>query len=120
MSEKTLTLTIFGKKRKAKDGHVFQTYFTELPNGERVPVKFRMECGEPNTCPVNIDLRQDGCNLSSEKFTRRVFDNLIDDETGEVVGTTEAEEEKVSKVLWISAWAFSEVEYRDSSMDEFF
>ena len=117
---KTLTLTIFAKKRKTKDGREFQTYFTTLPNGEKVKAKFRQVCGEPKQFPCNIDLTQDGCNLSSEKYTREVEDNKIDEETGEVIGTERVKEQGEAKVLWISAWAYSAEEYRDKSMDEFF
>ena len=69
---KTLTLTIFAKTRKTKDGREFKTYFTTLPNGEKVKAKFQRDCGEPKQYPCNIDLMQDGCNLSSEKYTRTV------------------------------------------------
>lgn len=117
---KTLTLTIFAKKRKTKDGRDFKTYFTTLPNGEKVKAKFRRECGEPGQFPCNIDLTQDGCNLSTEEYNRKVVDNKVDPATGEVVGTEIAEEITQAKVLWISAWAYSAEEYRDSSMDEFF
>lgn len=119
---KTLTLTIFAKTRKTKDEREFKTYFTTLPNGEKVKAKFRRDCGEPEQCPCNIDLTQGGCNLSSEKYTREVEveDNKIDEATGEVVGTERVKEQGVAKVLWISAWAYSAEEYRDTSMDEFF
>lgn len=117
---KTLTLTIFAKKRKTKDGREFQTYFTTLPNGEKVKAKFRQECGEPKQFPCNIDLTQGGCNLSAEKYTREVEDNKIDEATGEVIGTERVKEQGEAKVLWVSAWAYSAEEYRDSSMDEFF
>ena len=75
---KTLTLTIFAKTRKTKDGREFKTYFTTLPNGEKVKAKFQRDCGEPKQFPCNIDLMQGGCNLSSEKYTRTVEDNKID------------------------------------------
>jgi hypothetical protein len=117
---KTLTLTIFAKTRKSKAGREFKTYFTTLPNGEKVKAKFRRDCGEPELFPCNIDLAQGGCNLSSEKYTREVEDNKIDEATGEVVGTERVKEQGEAKVLWISAWAYSAEEYRDTSMDEFF
>lgn len=115
-----LTLTIFAKKRKAKDGREFLTYLTTLPNDEKVKVKFRQECGIPKEFPCNIDLVQTGCNLSTEKFTRTVEDNKIDEATGEVLGTERVQETGTAKVLWISAWAYSAEEYRDTTMDEFF
>lgn len=117
---KTLTLTIFAKGRKSKDGRDFKTYFTTLPNGEKVKVKFRRDCGEPTQFPCNVDLVQGGCNLSSEKYMREVEDNKIDEATGEVVGTERVVEQGAATVLWISAWAYSAEEYRDTSMDEFF
>ncbi len=117
---KTLTLTIFAKTRKTKDGREFKIYLTTLPNGEKVKVKFPGDCDKPNQFPCNIDLMQDGCNLSTEKYTRTVEDNKIDPATGEVVGTETVQEKAEAKVLWISAWAYSAEAYRDSSMDEFF
>lgn len=110
----------FAKTRKTKDGREFKTFFTTLPNGEKVKAKFQRDCGEPKQFPCNIDLMQDGCNLSTEKYTRTVEDNKIDPATGEVVGTEMVQEKAEAKVLWISAWAYSAEEYRDSSMDEFF
>lgn len=117
---KTLTLTIFAKTRKTKDGREFKIYFTTLPNGEKVKAKFRRDCGEPKQFPCNIDLVRDGCNLSIEEHTRTVVDNKVDPTTGEVIGTETEQEITEIKVLWISAWAYSTAEYRDNSMDEFF
>lgn len=117
---KTLTLTIFAKTRKTKDGRKFNTFVTTLPDGEKVAVKFQNACGEPKCCPCNIDLTRGGCNLSTEIRTRNVVDNKVDPATGEVVGTEIVQEKTDVKVLWISAWAYSAEEYRDSSMDEFF
>ncbi len=117
---KTLTLTIFAKTRKIKDGCEFKTYVTTLPDGEKVKVKFQNACGEPRNCPCNIDLAQNGCNLSTENYVRTVVDNKVDPTTGEVNGTETVEEKAEVKVLWISAWAYSAEEYRDTSMDEFF
>ena len=117
---KTLTLTIFAKTRKTKDGREFKTYFTTLPNGEKVKAKFQRDCGEPKQFPCNVDLMQNSCNLSSEKYTRTVEDNKVDPATGEVIGTETVQEKAEAKVLWISAWAYSAEEYRDTSMDEFF
>lgn len=116
---KTLTLTIFGKTRKTKDGREFKTYFTTLPNGEKVKVKFQEACGNPQNLPCNIDLVNGFCNLSTESYIRKVNDNIVDEATGEVI-PGEREERAVSKVLWVSAWAYSAEEYRDTSMDEFF
>lgn len=117
---KTLTLTIFAKTRKTKDGREFKTYVTTLPDGEKVKVKFQNACGEPRNCPCNIDLTQNGCNLSTENNVRTVVDNKVDPATGEVIGTETVQEKAEAKVLWISAWAYSAEEYRDTSMDEFF
>lgn len=116
---KTLTLTIFGKNRKTKEGREFKTYFTTLPNDEKVKVKFQEACGNPQQTPCNIDLAQGSCNLSTERYKRTVKDNIIDETTGEVIPTV-LEEDAEAKVLWVSAWAYSAEEYRDTSMDEFF
>lgn len=116
---KTLTLTIFGKTRKTKEGREFKTYFTTLPNNEKVKVKFREDCGTPQQTPCNIDLVQGSCNLSIERYKRKVKDNTIDETNGEAIPTV-LEEDVESKVLWISTWAYSPEEYRDTSMDEFF
>lgn len=116
---KTLTLTIFGKTRKTKEGREFKTYFTTLPNDEKVKVKFQEACGNPQQTPCNIDLTPGSCNLSTERYKRKVKDNIIDEANGEVIPTV-LEEDAESKVLWVSAWAYSAVEYRDTSMDEFF
>ena len=101
--EKILTLTIFSKQRTSKDGKKFMTYFTKMPNEDTsIKVKFRQVCGAPE-CPANIDLRQKGCNMSTEPYTDSV--------TGE---------SKESRVLWISEWEMSPNEYHDSSMDDYF
>lgn len=117
---KTLTLTIFAKTRTTTDGREFKTYVTTLPDGKKVKVKFQHACGEPKNCPCNIDLVQNGCNLSTENHVRTVVDNKVDSATGEVIGTETVQEKTEAKVLWISAWAYSAEEYRDTSMDEFF
>lgn len=117
---KTLTLTIFAKTRKTNDGREFKTYLTTLPNGQKVKVKFQTACGEPKCCPCNIDLMQNGCNLTAETRVRTVVDSKVDPATGEVIGTETVQENAETKVLWISAWAYSAEEYRDTSMDEFF
>lgn len=117
---KTLTLTIFAKTRKTKDGRKFNTFVTTLPNGEKVAVKFQNACGEPKCCPCNIDITRGGCNLSTESRARNVVDNKVDPATGEVVGTEIVQEKADVHVLWISAWAYSAEGYYDSSMDEFF
>lgn len=103
MSNKTLTITVFSKNRTAKDGKKFKTYFASLRDGEpAIKVKFREDCGAPD-CPANIDLTQAGCNLSKESYADVI--------TGEV---------KTVPVLWVSEWKPSAVEYRDTSMDEYF
>ena len=117
---KTLTLTIFAKTRTTKDGGKFQTFVTTLPDGQKVKVKFQSVCGEPKCCPCNIDLMQNGCNLATETRVRTVVDNKVDPATGEVIGAETVQEKAEAKVLWVSAWAYSAEEYRDTSMDEFF
>ena len=120
MSEKKLTITVFAKNRKTKDGREFQTFFAKLPDGETVGVKFREEAGKPKVCPCNIDLRHGMCNLAIEKYTKIVSDNKVDEATGEVIGTEQMQETATRKVLWVSAWEFSAEEYRDTSMDAYF
>ena len=100
---KTITITVFAKRRQTADGKKFSTYFTTLPGDERaVKVKFREDCGAPD-CPANIDLMNGECNMSQENYTDVV--------TGEL---------KTVPVLWISKWNYSKDEYRDTSMDKYF
>ena len=87
---KTITITVFAKRRQTADGKKFSTYFSTLPGDERA-VK------------VNIDLMNGDCNLSKENYTDVV--------TGEL---------KSVPVLWISKWSYSKDEYRDTSMDKYF
>ena len=100
---KTITITVFAKRRQTADGKKFSTYFSTLPGDERaVKVKFREDCGAPD-CPANIDLTNGDCNLSKENYTDVVTGGL-----------------KSVPVLWISKWNYSKDEYRDTSMDKYF
>ena len=100
---KTITITVFAKRRQTADGKKFSTYLTTLPGDERaVKVKFREYCVAPD-CTSNIDLTNGECNMSKENYTDVV--------TGEL---------KSVPVLWISKWSYSKDEYRDTSMDKYF
>lgn len=100
---KTITITVFAKRRQTTDGKKFNTYFSTLPGDEKaVKVKFREDCGAPD-CPANIDLINGECNMSKENYTDVV--------TGEL---------KSVPVLWISKWGYSKEVYRDTSMDKYF
>lgn len=100
---KTISITVFSKTRNATDGKKFKTYFATMPGEEKaIKVKFREDCGAPD-CPANIDLVQDGCNMSKENYTDVV--------TGEA---------KSVPVLWVSKWDYSKEAYRDTSMDKYF
>ena len=112
MAVKQLELTIFAKKAKSNDGKTFYRYLTTLPKGEeKVEVKFREDCGNPKDCPCNIIIKKGDCNLASRKYTV----DVVNKETGEVI-----EEQRESKVLWVSNWTKSDNVYEDTSMDEYF
>nr|DAG43287.1 MAG TPA: hypothetical protein [Caudoviricetes sp.] len=100
---KNLTITVFAKSRKTKDGKSFKTFFTTLPGEDKAcKVKFTEAAGNPD-CPANIDLKRGDCNLAKENYT--------DEVTGEV---------KSVPVLWVSKWAYSAEKYEDHSMDKWF
>ena len=103
-----MQITIFSKKRQAKDGRTFWSYLSTLTkkDGEKVTVsvKFREECGapKPENCPCNIVFDKHEGNLSERSFMR--------EDTGEMF---------TAYTLWLSGWRPGE-EYVDHSLDEFF
>lgn len=102
-----MEITIFAKKREAKDGRKFTSYLATLTkkSGEKttVAVKFREDCGapEPKNCPMNIVCEKKALNMSER--------NYVDNETGEV---------RTSYTLWVSEWKQGSP-YVDHSMDEY-
>ena len=87
----TMEITIFAKKREAKDGRKFTSYLATLTkkSGEKqtVAVKFREDCGAPDAknCPLNIVADKKNLNMAER--------NYVDPETGEV---------RTSYTLWVS------------------
>lgn len=103
-----MLLTIYAKKRTTNDGgRVFYNYLSSLTKKDgtvlKVQVKFTEDAGSPKgeTCPTNIEVNKEDCNLSTRTYT---------DAEGE---THEA------PVLWVSKWSKSAVEFEDHSMDDF-
>lgn len=102
-----MEITIYAKKRQAKDGRPFTTYLSTLKRKDgteqRVSVKFRDVCGapKPEKCPINIIVEKKSANLVKEHFTRG--------DTGE---------DAFSYKLWVSAWKEG-TPYVDHSLDEF-
>ena len=105
--EYTMEITIFAKKREAKDGRKFTSYLATLTkkSGEKqtVAVKFREDCGAPDAknCPMNIVADKKNLNMSER--------NYVDAETGEV---------RTSYTLWVSEWKQG-TPYVDHSMDDY-
>lgn len=101
-----IEITIFGKRRKSKEGREFVTYFTELTNKntgevEKISVKFREECGSPKQMPCNIRIAKGDCNIAPRHY-----------EDAEGV-------DRETKDLWVSKWEPGS-EYVDHSMDDYF
>lgn len=105
----TKEITIFAKKRTTKDGKKsFYSYLTTLENkaGESVTmsVKFPedVKAPDPASCPCNIIVEKEDCNISKKTFTR--------EDTGE---------DAVSNTLWIKNYVPGS-EYVDHSTDDYF
>ena len=102
-----MEITIFAKKREAKDGRKFTSYLATLTkkDGEKqtVAVKFREEGGKPDAkdCPMNIVADKKNLNMAER--------NYVDPETGEV---------RISYTLWVSEWKQG-TPYVDHSMDDY-
>lgn len=102
-----MEITIYSKKRKAKDGRSFYAYLSTLTRNDgtkqTVSVKFREMCGspKPEQCPMNIKFDKRNANMSTSEFVR--------EDTGEV-GT--------SYTLWVTAWEQG-APFVDHSLDAF-
>ena len=103
-----MELTVFAKKRQAKDGRTFYTYISTLvkkTTGESLTtqVKFRESCGQPKPeeCPMNIIVDKKNANFTTKE--------LQNEETGQTI---------VSNTLWVTDWKKG-TEYVDHSMDDF-
>ena len=101
-----MEISIYAKKRQTKDGRTFYVYLSTLrkKDGSEIPcsVKFNKDLTppKPETCPCNIIVDKEHCNLSSKKFFR--------EETGEILET---------HTLWVNQYAAGG-EFVDHSMDD--
>lgn len=97
-----ITITVFSKAVEY-NGRKFRRFFATLPGDDYMTtVKFRQECGEPEQTPVNIDLYRGDCNRARTPFTAK---------DGTVVE---------AYTLWVNKYKLSDLEYRDTSMDDYF
>lgn len=103
----TITLAIFAKKRKSKEGREFHSYLGTLRKKdgteEKAQIKFRDLCGNPDAarCPMNIVIPRGKANLSTREYVK--------EDTGEIME---------QKVLWVSEWTEGEP-YVDTSLDDY-
>lgn len=102
-----MEIVVFSKKATTKDGRAFTRYITRLTNkrtGEVVTmsVKFRRDCGEPDSCPCNIVIQKENVNIS--------YRDGVDSKTGEPVQFP---------TLWVSDWAEGSA-YVDKSTEDYF
>lgn len=111
-----MEITLFAKKRTSKEGKVFYNFLSTLTRKDGaqilVTVKFRDEAGtpKPESCPMNILITKDACNLSVRKFSRQVVDEV----TGEI-----SSEQGEAYTLWVSNWVPGS-KFVDHSMDDYF
>lgn len=101
-----MELTIFSRSIKNDKGREFKVYSTKLTDretGETIyhTVKFREECGTPDKCPCNIEVRKEDCNIVTSAYAR-------------ADGT-----EGIDRILWVKAWKDGS-EYVDHSTDRYF
>lgn len=102
-----MEITIYAKKRNAKDGKAFYSYLSTLTRKDgtkqTVAVKFREEAGnpKPEKCPMNIKFDRCAANMATKEFTCK--------DNGEVA---------TSYTLWIPAWEPGEP-FVDHSLDDF-
>lgn len=101
-------IAIFAKKRQTRDGKKsFFTYLTTLTKNDGTPVtcavKFAApaENPDPLSCPLNITVHKEDCNMSVEDY--------ISEKTGEI---------RPSYRLWIKRYGIG-TPYVDHSMDDF-
>ena len=101
-----MEISIYAKKRQTRDGRTFYVYLSTLTkkDGTEIPVavKFNKDLTppKPESCPCNIILDKEHCNLSKRNFFRQ--------ETGEIVE---------SHTLWVNQYAAGS-EFVDHSMDD--
>lgn len=102
-----MRVDVFGKKGTSKDGRAFMTYIGKLTrkDGEVVTctIKFREEVGNPKKVPCTIEFDKKAANYS-EKEVEYEKDGLM--------------ETAVRRTLWIQG-DYAELEYVDTSMDDF-
>ena len=102
-----MEITIYAKKRSAKDGKTFYSYLSSLTRKDgtkqTVAVNFRDEAGKPKPeeCPMNIKFDRCAANMATKEFIR--------EDNGEVA---------TSYTLWILAWEPGEP-FVDHSLDDF-
>lgn len=108
MEERKMEITIFAKKRQTRDGKKsFFTYLTTLVKKDGSPVtcavKFAAPADPPDplSCPLNIIVAKDDCNMVIEPYTN--------DKTGET---------RDSFRLWVKNYVIGSP-YIDHSMDDF-
>ena len=108
MTENTMEITVYAKKRQTRDGKKsFFSYLTTLKKKDGSPctcaVKFAApaENPDPLECPMNIVVRKEDCNMVVEPYTN--------DRTGET---------KDSYRLWIKKFEMGSP-YVDHSMADF-
>lgn len=101
-----MTLTIFAKKRKTKDGKEFPIFITRMTkkDGSELVANIQfVDCDKPkpNACPLNIDVEKTDANLTCRTVTTddgNVYEN---------------------NTLWVKAYSESKEAYVDHSLDEF-
>ena len=104
-----MEITVYAKKRQTRDGKKsFFSYLTTLKKSDGSPctcaVKFAGDAENPDplSCPINIVVDKQDCNMAVEQYT--------DNKSGEV---------KDSYRLWVKKYRPG-TPYVDRSMDEFF
>lgn len=102
--------TIFGKKKKTKEGREFTIYFTKPTEDTSITVRFTEEAGAPKELPINIIVKSSDANVSHKRYTTTTID-----ENGEVIENT-----GIRNTLWIKAWTVSDNVYVDHSADYLF
>ena len=102
-----MEITIYAKKRNAKDGKTFYSYLSTLTRKDgtkqTVAVKFRDEAEnpKPEKCPMNIKFGRCAANMATKEFIR--------EDSGEVA---------TSYTLWIPAWETG-TPFVENSLDDF-
>ena len=102
--------TIFGRKKKTKEGREFMTYFTKPTEDSAITVRFTEEAGAPKETPANIIVKLSDANVAHKKYTTSTVNK-----NGEIIENT-----GVRDTLWINAWTASDNIYVDHSADYLF